>query len=361
MINLKSIRSVVFDVAKHAHSFESQDSYAEFIWNLLIRNYSVYLFSSDPKSSLANENFRHPRLFYILKGPPLDNELLEQHPTLITESTLWVTSNPEVLNWVMEQRLPAISIGPMGKHPEGVLKLNRLSELSVLLEPTAILLDEISQVVLAQLKERGPRPLLIGVGGPPGSNFQQFVINLRTVLNSAGVALVELLDISSLLRGSDGVLVDPETPGPWVNEALGEWITEAVLTPLAQGKRVFLERGPDTIPEEFSAHFPLFISEESVVLIFAEMLFVPQMTPFLDMTILLELTHDETARRLFEIPEDERFDPKFTALYMKRNGLVYDAYLKASGMVGLASIRVDGNNPRALFLSGGLPKSEPPS
>ncbi|HUJ73653.1 MAG TPA: hypothetical protein VL359_02300, partial [bacterium] len=102
---------------------------------------------------------------------------------------------------------------------------------------------------------------------------------------------------------------------------------------------------------DFHAHFPLFISEESVVLVLGEMLFVPPVRELLHLAVLVEVTPGETARRLFELPEHEPFDPKFTTQYMEKEGARYRGYLERNAVREGADLHVDGNVPLAFRLA----------
>jgi hypothetical protein len=82
-----------------------------------------------------------------------------------------------------------------------------------------------------------------------------------------------------------------------------------------------------------------------VVIFLGEMLFVPDIMGYLDVSLLLELTPTESARRLYEMPAGESFDPKFTAQYLEKEGGRYSAYLERNGVGQRVDIRIDANRP----------------
>ncbi len=126
---------------------------------------------------------------------------------------------------------------------------------------------------------------------------------------------------------------------------------ESVFRPLKEGRTVYVEQMPGFLPEDFSAHFPLFLTHQSILIVFAELLFIRPISELLDMSILLEVSPEETTRRLYEIPGGERFDPKFTEQYMKREGRIYAGYLADHKVKENVMIRVNANQEKALKLN----------
>jgi len=350
MIDLKPIRAIALDVVGQGKSYESQDEIAEFIWGVLNRGYSVYLFTSDKNENLSNEDFSHQRLSFIEGKMPPGGDMLAGLPVLGQKSTLWVTSGQELTTWLAERKLPYVSIASEAQTDSGHT-LARLSELGALLDPTRLVLDEIGRQA-AELRERHPgRPMIIGVGGPPLSGFAEFSLDLKIHLQSIGFPLVELMNLTDLMASSESVLLEPDKPGPWGDPRLGAWLMDEVFSPLKKGERVYKETPPVGIPADKEFSFPLFISEETVLIIFAEMLFVPQIQKIIDIGIMLELGKDEIVRRAYEIPEDEPFDTMFVSQYQGKQGRVYDSYLQGAGLPQESMIRVNADHPRAFRMA----------
>lgn len=353
MIDLKRVRAVALDIAGARQSHERQDDLSEFIWHLLERHYHMYLFSTDANEDLADEDFEHPRLSFLREEMPPGSDLLEAHPELTDPHTLWVTDHAPLQHWLRDSGLGFLYLAAAGsERPAGGEHLKRLSELSTLLDPTALLLRDVGAMIGDIRRFRPKGALLVGLGGPPRSGFQQLAVDLRRQLQDNGHELVELMDLSSLMRSTEALLDEGGTAGGmWASPEVGQWLHEAVLEPLRAGEPVYVERRPEQLPRDFDAHFPLYISEESIVLMFAELLFTPEVAGSLDLSILLEVSPEETTRRLYEIPpNEERFDPKFTEQYMKREGRIYQDYLRRNQVREKAGIRVDANRSSAFWL-----------
>ena len=350
MIDLKRIRAVALDIAGARQSYDRQDNLSEFIWHLLERHYRIYLFSSDKDEDLAGEDFAHNRLVFLREEMPPSQALLEAHPELLKPATLWITDDPQLQRWIHEAGLAFMHLEHGKQSLPGGQHLVRLSELSALLQPTTLLLRDLTVMVDDVRRFRPQGALLVGVGGPPRSGFQQFAVDLRTHLQDSGHELVELLDLSSLMHSTEALLERGGSGSPWVSAEAGRWLREAVLAPLRAGKAVYVEHKPDALPADFGPHFPLYISEASVLLIFAEQALTQDVAEALDISILLEVSADETTRRLYEIPPDERFDPKFTNQYLTREGRIYQEYLDRNHVRERASIRIDANREGAFFL-----------
>jgi hypothetical protein len=352
--DLKQIRAVVLDIADAGASYQRQDEVSDFIWNLLGQNYQIYLCSSNPRNDLGGEeDFEHPRLVFLREEMPPSVKLVETHLPLGDPATLWVTNEPLLQRWIARAGMPFIGVGPAkAATPEPVPWIAHLSDLGALLHPTGFVLDEALRRVTGLRSGKPAGPLLVGVGGPPQSGYQQFALDLRGRLQDADFPLVELLDLSLLLASCDELLRrEPAAGGPWVSPAAGAWVAESVLAPLRQGNPVYQERLPAGLPADFAAHFPLFISRDSVLLVFAELLFTPAVSDHLDLAILLEVSPEELTRRLYEIPSGERIDPRFTDQFLVREGHIYQEYLRANRVVEHAALRVDANHPHAFHFS----------
>lgn len=349
MIELRSVRAVALDIAGVNASYEAQDEVSEFVMHVLARNYQIYLFSTKQNDALQEEDYEHPRLHFLHGEMPPDRSVLEQHPQLTEAGTLWVTDDPALQRWAQDWNLPLAHRTQEGAPAAGsAVHIRHLSELTALLDPTGFVEEDVAGAVL-QLREQKPRaPLFIGVGGPPLSGFQGFSVGLRDRLLQAGLPLVELLDLSSLLLDTERLVEGHEARGPWVEPQAGEWLVEHVFRRARAGERVFLESAPEFVPPAFEPHLPLFISEESVVVVFAEMLFRPPLREFLDLAVLLEVSAEETTRRMYEIPPEEQgLDPRFTEQFLAREGKMYWEYLTHERVAERADIRVDANQAGA--------------
>jgi hypothetical protein len=351
MIDLKRVRGIALDIAGADRSYEWQDEVSEFIWHLLSRHYRIYLFSSNSEDTLADEDFSHPRLSILREEMPPSRAVLEAHPELRQPETLWITDDPALQDWIRAAELPFIHLRHHEQALAGGQQVTHLAELGALLHPTALLLRDFTALVDDLRRFRPQGALLVGIGGPPRSGFQQFALDLRAHLQDAGHELVDLMDLSTLMRSTESLLEAPDSLHQvWVSAEAERWLREDVLEPLRSGAAVYLERPPPTLPADFGAHFPFYVSNASVLLLFGELLFTQGVADRLDLSILLEVSPEETTRRLYEIPAGETFDSKFSEQYMSREGAIYKAYLERNGVRERASLRIDANREGAFFL-----------
>jgi hypothetical protein len=351
MIDLKRIKAVALDIAGAGSSFERQDDLSEFIWHLLDRHYRMYLFSTHPDEDLAGEEFAHPALEFLREEMPPSQAALEAHPQLATPETIWITDDVRLQAWIRELGLPFMHLKHHAKALPGGQHLLRLSDLSALLQPTALLLNDLAAMVDDVRRFRPQGALLVAIGGPPLSGYQQFALDLRMHLQQRGHDLVELLDLSSLMHSAEALLeAGVPTGSPWVSPEVERWLRASVLAPLRAGQAVYVEKPPAGLPADFGAHFPLYISEASVLLLFGEQVFAPEIAEAADVSILLEVSPEETTRRLFEIPPGQPFDAKFTAQYLSREGRVYADYLQRNRVRERASVRVNADQEGAFQL-----------
>ncbi len=339
--------TVVLDVTPGYRSRQVQDALSDLILHLLERGYQIFLCVTTDPILLQAEDYRHPGITYLRGNGPPTAAILAEHPALRAPSTLWVTDDAHLQLWIRQEGLPfafpeqhVVSFAPD-------LALNGYSHLAALLDPTASTLRDVAAFLVERRREKAAGALLVGFGGPPESGFEQFAVHLRRQVESDGHPLVELLDLSAFLHVSE----EPEpTPGPWRDEAAGRWLMATILDPLRAGQRVYLESRPAQAPRDFDAHFPLFLSEESIVLVLGEMLFAPPVRDRLDVSVLLEVAPRETTRRLYEIPEGEPVDAKFTDQYLAGQGGRYRAYLEGNQVEQRSTLIVDANRPRAFVL-----------
>lgn len=357
MIDLKSIHAVALDVAGSGESYQIQDDLTDLIWSLLTRDYQVYLFSTEKGDGLAAEDFSHPRLVFLTDEMPPSQRDTGLHPDLCHPHTLWVTDDAGLQHWIEETKMPFIYQQHNHSGNAAAMRINRFSELGRLLDPTGLVLADLVQMVSDIRHSREPGPLLIGISGPPMSGFQQFAIDLRNRLQDSGYELVELMDFSHLLASTEILLEqDAGSRQPWVNPQVESWVRERLLQPLAGREEVYLESPAPELPADFHAHFPFFLSRESILILFSELLFIPIVTEMLDLSVLLEVSDEEVTRRLYEIPAGERFDPKFTEQFLMREGKVYGDYLTNHRVVEQATLRVDANREQAFVLKSDKPE-----
>lgn len=349
---LKKIRSVALDTATSSVSYQSQDEITDVIGILLSRGYKVYLFSTGNSENLLKEDFSYPNLVFLTSEMPPAKVDLESYPELLDEATLWFTDHPELQRWIAECGMRQVNMNEPLSTSKGAIRIGKISELGILLDPTSILLGDIVRVVDDFSENREQSPLLIGVGGPPLCEYQKFSLDLKYHLQDAEHDLVELLNLTHLMKTTEEILSSGSPPmSPWVNLEAGQWVFQEIIHPLRSGSQVYIEKVPEGFPTEFSDNFPVFISQNSVLIIFAELLFIPAISEILDIAVLLELSPEENTRRLFEIPTSEQFDPKFTKQYLKREGRVYRQYLRENRVEEQATLRVNANKGLAFFLS----------
>ena len=349
---LKKIRSVALDIANTSASYKSQDEVADVIWTLLGRGFKVYLFSTDNSDNLLHENYAHPSLVFLTNEMPPAQADIESHPELLDETTLWFTDHPVLQRWIGECGMRQVNLNENPSASPAAMRIGSVSELGNLLDPTSMMLGDIVRVVDDFANNREKTPLLIGVGGPPLSGFQKFSLELKSHLQDGEHDLVELLNLTHLMITTEDILTsDSPSLSPWVTQEIGQWVSKEIFQPLRSGSQVYLEHGPEGFPKEFSDNFPLYVNREAILIVFAELLFIPAVSEVLDITVLLEVSPEETTRRLYEIPTGDRFDAKFTAQYLKREGRIYRKYLRDNKVEEKASLRVNANKELAFRLN----------
>jgi len=354
MLDLKTIRTITLDIADTYADGAIQDQAADLILKLLSQNYQIYVFTSNPKRSLAFEDFEPPGLQYLREPMPPAPELAGRLTDLVAPSNLWVTDDAELCLWLIGNDLPlATRKAPPAPGAHRLLRYHSLGELASALDPTSRVWLEIGQ----RLDEAGANAggvacgRVIGIGGPPQGGQPDFALGLKRFLESQGHALVELLDFSALGLGStaDAAAAATGTERE-VDPAAEQWIV-AQLGRIKGGQSVYHESLPEGIPKAFEPHLPLFWPPESIIVALGEMILAPPLMGLFDLTVLLENTPDETARRVYEIAE-QGFDPKFTEQYVAHEGKAYVRYLDQHAVRERATFRVDSNTPGAYFLVG---------
>ena len=349
MLDLTTIRSITLDIAETYEDGDLQEQAAELILRLLSQNYQIYLFTSIPKRPIALEDFDHPRLEFLREPMPPAPELAARLTDLVAPTNLWVTDDPDVERWLIEADLPLATRQP-APMPGGrkVLRYHALGELATALDPNAAVLREVQRLLAELAPGRTAGARLIGIGGPPLSGYQELALALKRHLESVGHALVELLDLSTLMRGSERPTDDAPAGADWRTDEAGAWIV-GLLGSIKSGEPAYVETLPPGVPEDFAPHLPLYLSPQSVVLAFAEMPFAPPLMGLFDLTVLLETSPQETTRRIYEIDE-QSFDGKFTEQYLSHEGRAYQRYLEAHAVRTRVTLRVDANRPGAFLL-----------
>ncbi len=343
-----AVRTIVVDVAEAGGSHDVQDALTDFVWHALERGYQIVLASSTSPKALADEDFTHPQLKFLTEPLPPGPEVLAAHPELAAPGTLWVTDHAPLQLWVRERGLPFAFLAQQVSALAPGLPVGTFSALATLLDPSLQTLQHVAAQIERARIDKTHGPLLVGIGGPPGSSIAQVAVQLKRTLESGPAPVVELLDLSSFLASTD--VPPPAGAEPWLDAAAGRWLIEHVLGPAAAGQRIYLEQRPDAAPRDFDAHFPFFVAEEAIVLVLGEMLFVEPIRSLLDLSILVEVSPTETTRRVYEIEVGEPFDPQFTKLYMSREGHRYWEYLRNNHVLEQADVRINGDRPTALRL-----------
>lgn len=345
-LDLQAIRAVAIDIADTYEDHDLQDQTAEVVWHLLERGYQIYLFSSNQNRDLRREDFRHPRLRFLAGPFPPPQTALSELEDLGAPTTLWYSDDPAMLRWLRERGLPYATRREVPPHRGEAwgLRLGSIGDLLEALSPSRRVYEAL-EAALNSLRARNPdEGLIVGIGGPPASGYQQLAVELKRHLEASGYPLVELLDLSAFLRGGHDA---PETfagEAIWRDPEAGQWLLHEVLGPLKQRHTVALEALPEEVPQAFAPHLPLFLTGESVVLAFAEMPFAPPLVELLDLSVLLDLTPWEATRRLYEIDEEE-VDPHFAEQYLAHEGRAYDRYLEHNAVRQRVDCRVDASVP----------------
>lgn len=319
------------------------------IGSLLAKDYRVFLFSSNKEEDLSRENFQYPGLTFLPHPIPPGEALASEIPEPRRPGVLWMTEDAEIHKWLRDGKYKLASVSVPRGFGERHIRIGSPGELAVLFDPVGRVLREAGEAILARLAHRGPGAFLIGVGGPPLSGFEEFAVGLRENLQSLGCPLVELLDTSAFLP--DGGEAVGAGISNWTDSAAGAWLLEEVLRPIVAGERVFVETLPPGVPEGFAPHLPLFLNEESVVVIIGERVFVQPISETLDARILLEMSTRETARRVFEIPAGQPFEEKFITQYLAGEGGRYRDYLAAFRVAEEATIRISAEKEKRFSIT----------
>lgn len=356
-MNIDTITSIAMDLAGRNTSFQGQDETSNLIFYLLDKGYNIYLFSSNQNDNLDEETFVHSRVHFVKKPVFATDAEGNAYPEMASETTFWVTDDRPLQSWLAEKQIPfAYTVGK-GTFGDIGFKIGSMADLCGLFDASGRVLEQIGKAINSLREAKGPVPFVIGVGGAPLSGFEQFGIDLRGQLGDLGHPLVDIVDLTPFLitsdtsNSSDSGTSRGADPGPWMDPAAGSWVVETVLSPLRAGRRVFVESLPPGIPEIFDAHLPLFLSEESLVVVLGQTLFHPALLEYLDFSILLEISGREATRRAYEIPQSQDFEEHFVTQYMEREGAAYGLYLSTHSVEKSVSARVNAERAEALSLS----------
>lgn len=352
---LPVISKLVVDVAPALQSETQQSALTDFIWHMLDRDYQIYLCSSTTREggaeALAGESFAHPHLTWLRGEMPPGQPTLGRLPALVAGTTLWISDDPRVLSWVRERGLGYISILNKTASFATDLQLSGWGELADLLDPTAQTVRQVAAAIAELRRSRAVGPIIVGIGGPPESGYERFAMELKRALEAASAPLVDLLDVSSFLNGELEQESARDEPTPSFPVSAGDaWLLKQVLQQLAKGESVHVEIAPDIVPRDFRNHFPLYVSSESVVLVLGETVFQKALRETMHLAILIEVAPEETARRLYEIPDGETFDDRFTQQYLEHDGRRYSEYLSQHQVVAAAEIHISANSPLKFVL-----------
>lgn len=351
MLDFSTITAVALDVESRKGSRMEQDNLANIIWHLLERGYQIFLISTKENDDLGGEDFRHQRLEILTDSMPPGEDFGKDRPRLISPETLWVTNDAGLQQWLVEQKLPFAFKSGKPAWAELAVRLGSLSELTVLLTPSGRVVKEIGQAVVDRVAALGRESMLIGVGGPSMSGYREFAEDLRHELQARECHLVELIDLTSIMEEEGDGPPKGSGPASWAQLKSGQWLTGEILRPFSEGRRVYVEELPPGIPRAFAPQLPLFLSEESILLVAGEMPFLPPLQDMLELSILLEVSASETTRRLYNILDGEPFDGKFTRQYMEHEGGIYRGYLENNKVESRADFRINAEKRMAFTLT----------
>ncbi|MDH4121404.1 MAG: hypothetical protein OEV94_06860 [Deltaproteobacteria bacterium] len=340
---IERLDTIVLDLAESDQDTSRQEETSDVILNLLENQYQIFLFSSNEKQDLSKEHYEHPKLHFLsMSNPPIE-ALIKEWPALVSPHTLWVSESKDWQRWIGEKGL-VLAAQTIHGSPEGlVFRFTRLGELALWLDPTLAAERALAEEMLAWKSQNPGKFMMVGIGGPPLSLYQQLSLGVIHQIERSSEYLVESLNLDPLLIGT--AEPKPNTPTGWLNPAYETWFSKSVWEPLTAGKEVFIERFPEDFPPEIQDQAPLFLTPDSLVIATGEMMFFEPFRSRLALGYLVEVTPKETTRRLFELGEDGTFDETFVQQYMTHEGARYQAYMEKERVKSWASRRVSGEHP----------------
>ena len=375
-MSLLNIHTVALDAALAFTSRSQQEHFTHCMLTLLERGYQLRLFSSNPKQTLVAEDFSHPQLEWLKTTASPTQLDLARYPELQGENCLWLTNHP---HWCALASTMAGQLVTLGEADDAVeaenattaaskskaeaakrslktlpslpaLKLSRMWEVNALLDPNGWVMEDalvcIRQAAAMRQQTGKQRPILVGIGGPPASRVTELTHLLYQKLMESEFALCEMLDLSAILPSIESTLTQQVPMDGWQHEASGNWLLEEVLKPLQQQRQIHVASRPQQLHPRWEIPFPLFFCAESVILLSGELLFASALNPWLDVRILLQASNLELTRRLYELPENETFDARFTDSFTNSEGKVYQRYLASTHINQTADLRVDSSHHR---------------
>ncbi|MDH4225916.1 MAG: hypothetical protein OEW12_09750 [Deltaproteobacteria bacterium] len=341
MIPFKKIKTVILDVAYAFEKQEGMEEATDLIWNLLDRDYQVFLVSSNQNHNLSKENFSHPRLTIQTEMPQNPDNLPVDSPLMLPQA-LWVTDHPPTQKWLMAEQKYLVHKNEIS---ENLLtqRVVHLSELAWLLDPSLYSMAHVLDCIRDKLEKPPGKSLIVAIGGPPKSFYERFGLGLKDYLESQEISLVETVDMAHFLKTVDEVMESPPESGPWHHGEIRDWLLETILKPAGSGDKILIENGPPLFSSELETLFPFFLAPGSVLILYGEMVFQKEIQPLIDISVLVECSDTEITRRLYEFSEGIHFEPKFTTAYQETSGKIYNKYLLENQVAAKVDVRLDSS------------------
>lgn len=335
---LSCVKHLVFDL----NSFEDLQSEEEM--ESLKQLLSVFL-ERDFQLTLIWENQEYPaewrnrKEIVVINVVKEELSLLLQNAVLFASDYFWITENTEIQKHLAQKQL-WFAYGNHLKEGVSGIHFKHFRDLLELFNPsryTAMLLSE----KIVNLKKQAPaQPLIVGIGGPEECGHAYFVEELVDKLKNHNY-LVEGIDLTEL------VSVEFHEQGYWRSPEIEQWMTEQLLLPFSQGKRICIDTSPPLMAPYETNAYPFFLAPEMILIVWGNTLFLEQLQKIINCGILLELSSEVATARLFGIDEREAFDPDFIRKYEENDGRLYEEYLQKFKVREMVGQRVDFNNFRA--------------
>ena len=378
MTHVHTFSAVAIDLARHQappppSAGEAQQelpakALTGLIVYLLTQEYQVFLFNAaDPiRVDIAGRSedvpleglFVLPRIQDVIDGKP---RCQREYPLLFAAGdTLWHSDNGPLQEWLASRGAFCCGLERRAATPHEGLSyqhIHGLDELKAWLDPTTLLLDAVIQGLRARARHpQRQLPRVLGIGGPPFSDYAAFSALLAEHLGQADMGLVEAISLDPILP--QALRADPPTTATtWQDTAAGKSFLEHVLVPFQAGKDVFLRQPPPAL-EALADVFPLFLSAaESTLLLYGEQVLTSPLREHLDVALLFHVDAEETARRYFQLPSPsqqnteplrtaDRQTADLTKQYLQREGRYYQRYLQRHRVKERADGMVRANRPR---------------
>lgn len=347
MFDLTEIEILILDVVDRNKSHAEQEAQADFILNALKRNYQVFLFSSRSDDVLSEEKIKTPGLKWMAEKFPFQNTLTKSHPQILSSKAIWVSEDPEIQSWVHSQDVILAATTLKGEilNEQKTVRLRTWNDLLGLIDPSNKVLKTVAGDILDRWENLDSASFLVGISGPPLSGYLEFGLSLAQHLEALGAPLVEWLDLSDLIVGLEEIQTKTKKPDFWKNPKTGSWILDHIILPVKRGERVSIDEKSPDVPDEINHLLPLYYSEESIVLVMGEMLFNPPLNEYFQFNCHMEVSDKEISRRLFEIPQGEHFEEKFTQQYQSKFGVFYQQYLDENRISSRVTARISMEKP----------------